>query len=122
MSTSDLLLAATFDLHSALPSESFIEKCCAHNIDFARTYDEKIYRHRAIPLKHLAIVTCMDARLDLCQILGLRLGEAHIIRNGRRRIESSFIRTIFFIFKVVVVFEMLCVHLSAVKHYCKRKK
>jgi len=34
------------------------------------------------PRKHLAIVTCMDSRLDLFGALGLDLGEAHIIRNA----------------------------------------
>ena len=34
------------------------------------------------PSKQLAIVTCMDSRLDLFGALGLDLGEAHIIRNA----------------------------------------
>ena len=34
------------------------------------------------PAKHLAVVTCMDSRLDLFGALGLDLGEAHIIRNA----------------------------------------
>ena len=34
------------------------------------------------PGRHLAIVTCMDSRLDLFGALGLDLGEAHIIRNA----------------------------------------
>lgn len=35
----------------------------------------------AIPRKHLAILTCMDARLDVNRALGLVAGDAHIIRN-----------------------------------------
>jgi carbonic anhydrase len=34
------------------------------------------------PQKRLAILTCMDSRLDLFGALGLDLGEAHIIRNA----------------------------------------
>ncbi|OJA07631.1 hypothetical protein AZE42_01121 [Rhizopogon vesiculosus] len=34
------------------------------------------------PSKHLAVVTCMDARLKPEEFLGLNLGEAHIIRNA----------------------------------------
>lgn len=34
------------------------------------------------PAKQVAIVACMDARLDVYRILGLRLGEAHVIRNA----------------------------------------
>lgn len=34
------------------------------------------------PALELAIVTCMDSRIDLFRILGLHLGEAHVIRNA----------------------------------------
>jgi len=34
------------------------------------------------PAKHLAIVTCMDARIDVVAQLGLKEGDAHIIRNA----------------------------------------
>ena len=36
----------------------------------------------AAPLTGLAIVTCMDARIDVEDALGLRVGDAHIIRNA----------------------------------------
>ncbi len=34
------------------------------------------------PARKLAIVACMDARLTIEQVLGLKTGEAHIIRNA----------------------------------------
>ena len=34
------------------------------------------------PSKHVAVVACMDARLDVYRILGLADGEAHVIRNA----------------------------------------
>lgn len=36
----------------------------------------------AAPLSGLAILACMDARLDVEEALGLRTGDAHIIRNA----------------------------------------
>lgn len=36
----------------------------------------------ASPLSGLAILACMDARLDVEEALGLRTGDAHIIRNA----------------------------------------
>ena len=36
----------------------------------------------AAPLTGLAILACMDARLDVEEALGLRTGDAHIIRNA----------------------------------------
>jgi carbonic anhydrase len=34
------------------------------------------------PSKHVAVVACMDARLDVYRLLGLKNGEAHVIRNA----------------------------------------
>ena len=34
------------------------------------------------PSRRLAIVTCMDARIDVFAALGLHLGEAHVIRHA----------------------------------------
>src|ERR1700739_87267 len=34
------------------------------------------------PSKHVAIVACMDARLDVYRLLGIKEGEAHVIRNA----------------------------------------
>ena len=34
------------------------------------------------PAKRLAVLTCMDARIDPFRILGLELGDAHVIRNA----------------------------------------
>ena len=36
----------------------------------------------AAPISGLAIIACMDARLDVEETLGLRTGDAHIIRNA----------------------------------------
>jgi len=37
------------------------------------------------PLRRLAVLTCMDARIDVAALLGLRLGEAHVVRNAGGR-------------------------------------
>src|SRR5713226_7757107 len=34
------------------------------------------------PARHVAVLACMDARLDVHKILGLEEGEAHVIRNA----------------------------------------
>ncbi len=38
--------------------------------------------HTPKPARHVAVVACMDARLDLFSILGLKPGDAHLIRNA----------------------------------------
>lgn len=46
------------------------------------------------PTRKLAVVTCMDTRLDVLAMLGLELGEAHIIRNAGGIVTDDAIRSI----------------------------
>lgn len=46
------------------------------------------------PSLHLAVVACMDARLDPVQLLGLRPGEAHVIRNAGGVVTEDVIRSL----------------------------
>jgi carbonic anhydrase len=48
----------------------------------------------AKPGRQLAIVTCMDARIDVFAVLGLHLGEAHVIRNAGGRITKDVLRSL----------------------------
>ena len=48
----------------------------------------------ARPSRHLAVVTCMDARIDVFDALGLRLGEAHVIRNAGGRVTEDVLRSL----------------------------
>ena len=48
----------------------------------------------AAPLSGLAIVACMDARLDVEESLGLRTGDAHIIRNAGGLVTDDVIRSL----------------------------
>lgn len=34
------------------------------------------------PKRHVAVLTCMDARVDVFSALGLEIGDAHVIRNA----------------------------------------
>ncbi len=46
------------------------------------------------PRRELVIVTCMDSRLDVFKALGLREGDAHILRNAGGVITDDVIRSI----------------------------
>src|SRR5258708_16034568 len=46
------------------------------------------------PRRRLAIVTCMDSRLDVFAALGLREGDAHILRNAGGVITDDVIRSV----------------------------
>ena len=46
------------------------------------------------PSRQLAIVTCMDARIDVFAVLGLHLGEAHVLRNAGGRVTDDVLRSL----------------------------
>ena len=46
------------------------------------------------PGRKLAVVTCMDARLDPARFLGLELGDAHVIRNAGGIVNDEAIRSL----------------------------
>ena len=59
---------------------STIDDLVAHNRAYVGGHG-----HRELPTApalHLAVLTCMDSRLDLFGALGLDLGEVHLIRNA----------------------------------------
>jgi len=47
-----------------------------------------------IPSRHVAIVTCMDSRIDTFAIFGLECGEAHILRNAGGIITDDVLRSL----------------------------
>ncbi|MFZ0249389.1 MAG: carbonic anhydrase [Acidimicrobiales bacterium] len=46
------------------------------------------------PSRRIAVVTCMDARIDVFAVLGLHLGEAHVIRNAGGRVTEDVLRSL----------------------------
>jgi carbonic anhydrase len=48
----------------------------------------------AAPSRGLAIVTCMDCRLDVLAALGLGLGEAHVLRNAGGVVTDDVVRSL----------------------------
>lgn len=46
------------------------------------------------PGRRVAVVTCMDARLDPARFLGLEEGDAHVVRNAGGRVSEDAIRSL----------------------------
>ncbi|MGB3728932.1 MAG: carbonic anhydrase [Thermodesulfobacteriota bacterium] len=67
---------------------------------------------KAPPTRQLAILTCMDARLEPLKFLGLELGEAHIIRNGGGRASEDAIRSLVASYTHLGTNEFLVIHHS----------
>lgn len=69
-----------------------IDELLAKNQAFA---DSLPARHLDVrPSRRLAIVTCMDSRLDVFAALGLNDGEAHVLRNAGGVITDDVIRSL----------------------------
>jgi carbonic anhydrase len=71
---------------------SVIDDLVANNDGFAASLPAK---HLDVhPSRQLAIVTCMDSRLDVFAALGLHDGEAHVLRNAGGVITDDVIRSL----------------------------
>ncbi len=69
-----------------------IDRLLANNESFAANLPEK---HLDVePSLRLAIVTCMDSRLDVFAALGVGEGEAHVLRNAGGVITDDVIRSL----------------------------
>ncbi len=57
-----------------------LKELLAENAEYARTFDRS--KLPLPPAKKLAILACMDARIDVHALTGLREGDTHVIRNA----------------------------------------
>ncbi|MCO5315680.1 MAG: carbonic anhydrase [Solirubrobacterales bacterium] len=71
---------------------SVIDDLVANNERYAASFTESGLDVR--PGLKLVIVTCMDSRLDLFQLLGLHDGDAHMLRNAGGVITDDVVRSI----------------------------
>lgn len=62
------------------------------------------------PSKHLAIVACMDARLNVYGALGIKEGEAHVIRNAGGVITEDEIRSLAISQRLLGTKEIILIH------------
>ncbi|MFC8181994.1 MULTISPECIES: beta-class carbonic anhydrase [Nocardiaceae] len=62
------------------------------------------------PSKNVAVVACMDARLDVYRILGLNEGEAHVIRNAGGVVTDDEIRSLAISQRLLGTKEIILIH------------
>ena len=62
------------------------------------------------PAKGVAVVACMDARLDVYRVLGLNEGEAHVIRNAGGVITEDEIRSLAISQRLLGTQEIILIH------------
>jgi carbonic anhydrase len=74
------------------PATGGIDDLLANNAEYAAGHDHLELDVR--PARRLAVVTCMDARIDAYAVLGLANGDAHILRNAGGVITDDVIRSL----------------------------
>ena len=62
------------------------------------------------PSRRLAIVTCMDCRIDLAAAMGLGNGEAHVLRNAGGAITDDVIRSLSIAQRKLGTREVMLIH------------
>lgn len=64
----------------------------------------------ASPGRKLAVVACADARIDVHRILGLKEGDAHVIRNAGGVITDDVIRSLIISQRLLGTREVMLIH------------
>lgn len=62
------------------------------------------------PGKRIAVVACMDARLDTHRLLGLEEGDAHVIRNAGGVVTDDVIRSLVISQRLLGTTEIVLIH------------
>lgn len=62
------------------------------------------------PAKHVAVLACMDARINVYGVLGLNEGEAHVIRNAGGVVTEDEIRSLAISQRLLGTEEIILIH------------
>lgn len=79
-----------------------------HNASYAAEFDDEPLP--TAPRRQLAIVACMDSRMDVFGILGLAHGEAHVIRNAGGVITDDVVRSLCLSQRLLGTREIILMH------------
>jgi carbonic anhydrase len=84
------------------------EDALRNNETYARSFDKG--ELPLPPAKKLAVVACMDARLHPSKILGLKEGDAHVIRNAGGAVTDDAIRSLAISQRLLGTEEVILIH------------
>ena len=87
---------------------SATEEFLAANRNYAESFDKG---DKAMPpAKRVAVVACMDARIETGRLLGLEEGDAHVIRNAGGVVTDDVIRSLAISQRLLGTTEIVLVH------------
>ncbi len=93
------------------PADPFLpstDELLVHNARFADNFPD--HGLHLAPRRKLAVVACMDSRMDIFQILGLDHGDAHIIRNAGGVVTDDVIRSLVVSQRLLGTQEIILIH------------
>lgn len=79
----------------------------ANNVEYATSFTGPLPMP---PSRQIAIVACMDARLNVYKLLGINDGEAHVIRNAGGVITDDEIRSLAISQRLLGTKEIVLIH------------
>src|SRR6476619_1217406 len=86
-----------------------LDQVLAANDRYATAFGEK-GKLTLPPARRFAVLTCMDARIDPAQTLGLAEGDAHVIRNAGGRASDDALRSLIISEQLLGTREVVVIH------------
>jgi carbonic anhydrase len=83
------------------------DELLANNARYAETFSGPL---PLPPAKHIAVLACMDARLNVYGALGLNEGEAHVIRNAGGVVTEDAVRSLAISQRLLGTREIILIH------------
>jgi carbonic anhydrase len=87
---------------------SVTDELLENNEGYARAFDKG--QLPLPPARKLAVLACMDARLHVSRILGLKEGDAHVIRNAGGAVTDDAIRSLAISQRLLGTEEIVLIH------------
>lgn len=87
---------------------SATDELLANNAAYAAGFDQD-----GLPLspaRKIAVLACMDSRLNVFEALGLRIGDAHVIRNAGGAVTDDAIRSLTLSQRLMGTEEIIVIH------------
>lgn len=85
-----------------------IDQLVLNNHAYASNFTGGFLSHR--PARPVAIVTCMDARIDVHRAFGVKEGDVHVIRNAGGAVTDDVIRSLLISQRLLGTREIMVVH------------
>jgi len=86
-----------------------IKRVLSDNAIYAKEFGDK-GKLGIVPARRMAILTCMDSRIEPMRLAGLNTGDAHIIRNAGGRASEDAVRSLIVSNRLVGTKEWLVIH------------